>query len=494
MYKFLLSKLDQDVYDLFAYFLDSSSEHVKLTELSTSLGFTKRQITAVIERIVAFQKEYPFYEIEIINTRELCLRFSPNFLLSKLYSVMLEESIPFQILDRIFKEKYISLENTAQQYYVSNRTVQRKLREADTILSNYKLKLNLKNRSLIIGEEYRIRYFFHIMYWQIFDGNNTNCFGFNKNSINELKKKIQLYPTYYRNIDQEKFIQLLTLSMYRLKRGFALENLPIEMKEMGHLNISFEQFREELIDPVFSDNYLLEKATDNEYIFLYYMFSVMTTYLPTEICNSNFVLNNFSAKSLEVGAVFTETAQRFFALDDNAKGYLLINALTIHSTSLLFATENKVDAFGKTTIDKDYIRVFPKIYPIVQEMFDSLEQQFPIFRQLYQSNKRLLFQYTMLLSIVIKETDKPIRIFHEVKFGKIQDIRQKQQLYQTFGEKIVFVLENPDIVITDYPVYQQTFIDQNNKVIFFKWHSFPSTEKWLELIDVVENYERSLVV
>ena len=41
---------------------------------------------------------------------------------------MLEESMPFQILDRLFREKYLSLENTAQQHFVSNRTVQRKLK------------------------------------------------------------------------------------------------------------------------------------------------------------------------------------------------------------------------------------------------------------------------------------------------------------------------------------------------------------------------------
>ena len=73
---------------------------------------------------------------------------------------MLEESMPFQILDRLFREKYLSLENTAQQHFVSNRTVQRKLKEIMDILENYNISLNLKRKPLFVGEEYRIRHFF----------------------------------------------------------------------------------------------------------------------------------------------------------------------------------------------------------------------------------------------------------------------------------------------------------------------------------------------
>ena len=41
----------------------------------------------------------------------------------------------------------------------------------------------------------------------------------------------------------------------------------------------------------------------------------------------------------------------------------------------MFASKNKIDAFGKTTTDKDYRRVFPKLFPLVQEMYQSLSEQ-----------------------------------------------------------------------------------------------------------------------
>ena len=177
MYKFLLTKLDQDVYEVFAYFFENAEEYESISDLANKLSVSKRRIVLVIDRALDLRERYPFYDIEIIDGRTISLRFASNFLLSKLYSVMLEESMPFQILDRLFREKYLSLENTAQQHFVSNRTVQRKLKEIMDILENYNISLNLKRKPLFVGEEYRIRHFFHIMYWQILDGSNVRYFG-----------------------------------------------------------------------------------------------------------------------------------------------------------------------------------------------------------------------------------------------------------------------------------------------------------------------------
>lgn len=271
MYKFLLTKLDQDVYELFAHFFEQAVEREKLNVLAEKTNLSKRRIVLVFERALDLQTAYPYFEIALHEGREMTLYFAPNFLLSKLYSVMLEESMPFQILDRLFSDKYVSLEETAQQHYVSNRTVQRKLKEVETILENYHIRLNLKRKPLFVGEEYRIRHFFHIMYWQIYDATNVRYSGLTKQSVSTLKKKLTSYPSFYRGIDQEKFVQLLALSIYRFKRGFPVKEIPQEMREMRHLTISFEEFKEELIKPLLRDNLILNGLPETEFLFLYYM-------------------------------------------------------------------------------------------------------------------------------------------------------------------------------------------------------------------------------
>nr|WP_227644837.1 helix-turn-helix domain-containing protein [Enterococcus faecium] len=151
MYKFLLTKLDQDLYELFAYFFENAVEYKKITDISSKLSILRRTIQLVFERAMNTHVRYPFFKIEIYDGTHIKLDFASDFLLSQLYSVMLEKSMPFQILDRLFKEKYVPLEYTAQQYYVSNRTLQRKLKEITEILENYQLALNLKRKALFDG-------------------------------------------------------------------------------------------------------------------------------------------------------------------------------------------------------------------------------------------------------------------------------------------------------------------------------------------------------
>ena len=308
MYKFLLTKLDQDVYELFAHFFEQAVEREKLNDLAEKTNLSKRRIGLVFERALDLQKAYPYFEIALHEGREMTLYFAPNFLLSKLYSVMLEESMPFQILDRLFSDKYVSL------------------------------------------EEYRIRHFFHIMYWQIYDATNARYSGLTKQSVSILKKKLTSYPSFYRGIDQEKFVQLLALSIYRFKRGFPVKEIPQEMREMRHLTISFEEFKEELIKPLLRDNLILNGLPETEFLFLYYMFSVMTTYLPEEIPSQLTIGDHFSPRAIAAARLFAENAQKVFLVSESNIDYLLVNALTIHSVSLLFASKNKIDAFGKRVL------------------------------------------------------------------------------------------------------------------------------------------------
>ncbi len=258
---------------------------------------------------------------------------------------------------------------------------------------------------------------------------------------------------------------------------------------MVHLTISFEQFKEELIKPLLRDNLILNDVPEAEFLFLYYMFSVMTTYLPEEIPSHPSIDDHFSEQALATARLFAETAQKIFLVPEGETDYLLINALYIHSVSVVFPSKNKIDAFGKTTTDKDYRRVFPKIFPLVQELYQTLTQQTPLFASMYAGNNRLLFQYSMLLSIVAKIDRSTVRIFHESKFGKIQEIRQKERLKRWFGYTLSFVSEKPDFVVTDYPVDRQAFLDQNPNVQFFKWNSFPTGDRWLELIEAVETFQ-----
>ena len=46
----------------------------------------------------------------------------------------------------------------------------------------------------------------------------------------------------------------------------------------------------------------------------------------------------------------------------------------------------------------------------------------------------------------------------------------------------------------DYPVDRQYFINQNREVRFFKWNSFPTGDRWLELVEAIEKFQMSLLM
>ena len=64
--------------------------------------------------------------------------------------------------------------------------------------------------------------------------------------------------------------------------------------------------------PLLRDNYLLNETSENEYIFLYYMFSVMTTYLPDEIPTELTMTNHFSEESLQAAKLFRKQRNKLF--------------------------------------------------------------------------------------------------------------------------------------------------------------------------------------
>jgi len=70
MYKFLLTKLDQDVYEVFAYFFENAEEYESISDLANKLSVSKRRIVLVIDRALDLRERYPFYDIEIIEDRK----------------------------------------------------------------------------------------------------------------------------------------------------------------------------------------------------------------------------------------------------------------------------------------------------------------------------------------------------------------------------------------------------------------------------------------
>ena len=93
--------------------------------------------------------------------------------------------------------------------------------------------------------------------------------------------------------------------------------------------------------PLLRDNYLLNETSENEYIFfvLYVFSNDHPIYLMRSLYRvDEMMTNHFSEESLQA-AKLSETAKQAFLVPDSATTYLFVNALNIHSTSLMFASK-----------------------------------------------------------------------------------------------------------------------------------------------------------
>lgn len=164
---------DRLVQNFFVFYYRSYQDTYTYKELVDELNISYPVLNNVLEQVEDIQREYPEFMIKRDN-KEIQVVFSERFLLNKIRVNLTKATLLYTIWDAIFYQKFKSLEAFSQSQYVSGRTVQRQIGTFAPILDQYKLELNLKKSEYLVGEEYRIRYFFHSFYWHVYDEIESN--------------------------------------------------------------------------------------------------------------------------------------------------------------------------------------------------------------------------------------------------------------------------------------------------------------------------------
>ena len=66
-------------------------------------------------------------------------------------------------------------------------------------------------------KEYYIRYFYHVMYWQLFDETDSDLLATIRDK-QTIVTQIERHAPYMRKIDCNKFLSLLAISLQRIKQ------------------------------------------------------------------------------------------------------------------------------------------------------------------------------------------------------------------------------------------------------------------------------------
>lgn len=370
MLQALLDTTEKQIYAFLNHCYETNKKDFTMKELSGVFDWKTNKMQSIVQQVEVFRARYPQFTLTYDRLeKEVSIAFSPRFLLSQAYSVLLQGTVGFILLDALFQGDYHSLEQLSQKTFRSPRTIQRKLQELNHVLANYHLSYSLKKGDPLAGAEYAIRYFYHLTYWQIFDEKNSRVLA----SLKEKEQSVALFEShasYMRKIDIEKFLHLFAITVQRIHQKHPLLFLPKEVLTFEHPLIEKNQFYQVFLNPLFNRNHLsFSDISEDERSFLYYMFGVMNTYLEEDLDAAN--ISWLTQPQYQQEAQLVEKLAVYFRLTftEAEKNYLLVNLVMIHSASGCFGTRQKSDSFGKTTDEQELQAAFPVLYPTMNRFF-----------------------------------------------------------------------------------------------------------------------------
>lgn len=488
-YDQILDKDERLAYSLIELFINKGMETIQLTEIREELHVSTHRLFHLLKIIEDLAERFKTFSI-LISKKECTLKSSPTFSLQDIYMEMFKTSIGFKLLSELLSKSTFSLENFAQKNFMSTRTIYRKIPILHDYLNNYHMELNLRKKYPLSGDEYFIRYFFHILYWQIY-GPSRKYDQLTNKQISEIERSLSEKYPYFRKIDRSRWIHYFDLTLKRVRNGFYLKKIPNEIKNFRNICIKFETFKEQILVYSFFPNKIDEKTKECEARLLYYVLSMMTTYSFTE---SKALLAKSPEKTNKVNysiQTFIVVIEKLFhiKLTDAEVLFLKLNLLVIHSKTHVYATKSKTDVFGRETSETGLADFFPAYYyKIKDNLLNSNCQE--TFLKLYQKNERLFFQYCILLREILENHQSiPFRIFLQSKFGKLQEEWQKRRLKDIVSNDICIQFvddeQKANLILTDYTNQNDELKEEK-----YYWQTNPTGKDWKHIVNYITNYKR----
>lgn len=479
---------DRLVQNFFVFYYRSYQDTYTYKELVDELNISYPVLNNVLEQVEDIQREYPEFMIKRDN-KEIQVVFSERFLLNKIRVNLTKATLLYTIWDAIFYQKFKSLEAFSQSQYVSGRTVQRQIGTFAPILDQYKLELNLKKSEYLVGEEYRIRYFFHSFYWHVYDEIESNRPPIVEKSVTEVYQKLTNYFPFLRHAAKERFINLLAVCVTRIKQGYEIQEIPESVRKFYNPFMDKGTFDNEILLPFFEMNLIFPKdLPDEELIYLYYMFTVGQSYSQESLqrlrLQSPMYMNDYR-KLIEDWISLIEQ-QIHFSFGQNERKLLFINATYIFSFLLTFGLGNKIDLFGDYITLSEIERQYHYWFTVLEKISCDLESENKVWYETLNSNS---FKYyaSQILYYILSDYDAPVRVAVESKSRGIEEEIQKQKLVRMSPRpiNIVGIRENPDVIISDYAIDLSKYFVKEIPYLF-QWGEKQYLPDWIRVITFID--------
>lgn len=440
---------------------------------SDFLNVDRRTILKIVtdlERdIVACQWENQL-TLEITETK-IIANFSISFSLENFYRYYMERSLCVELVQSIFKEPEISLDQIIENFFVSRTTFYRRITPLKELLAEFDLELDFTKKQYFIGDEKQIRYFFSIFFWEIFrsTGDYTHPALKDKNHLKTIQSSLQLaLPNYL------YFKLYLNIALTRTSQGYEIKHsIPYPIREV---NYSYNQFKK-LCLPYFDQ---LNPIQQNKEIHTLYFFCLTCTIYPKSVTNTIAIQN---VRPLPFAHFWILYYTEYFntTLSNRDYVYLYLNLIILYEKHNTF--RGGVSSFGVNTVTEVLMEENPDVLKHSTLFFNFLsekEEEFHVapFQKL---------AYTLLIRRLLISAAPPLNLLVCSKIGQ-EETEWIQKLIQKISSIPVKFQSadypNLDLIISDFPLPAEEITTSSDKL--FMWLTFPSHKEWKSLLIKME--------
>ena len=418
-------------------------------------------------------EDYLTLEVTEIN---VSATFSAHFSLENCYRYYMRKSLCVELVQIIFENFTISLDQLIDEFFISRTTFYRRIVPLKEVLAEFDLELDFTNKQCIVGEEKQIRYFFSIFFWDIF----RSIGSYKHPALTDEKYVSKIRADLNLSLETFIFFQLcLNIALTRITQGYQLvEDISYSIIE---INYSYALFKD-LITPYFTK---LGQIQQDREIKTFYFFCLTGTIYPKSMTRlipmTNIPELNFARQWI---LYYTDYFNTILSDDDYV--YLYVNLILLYEKTHTF--HGGTSTFGVNSVTEVLTEKSPYILKQATQFFRHLSKQNEEF---YIAPFQML-DYTLLIRRLIASAAHPLNLLVCSKVG-LEEVEWIQNLIRKKSSvPVKFNLEEDlDLVISDFPLPLGSIPVPLEKL--FVWLTFPNPTEWRTLLEWLETiYYRKL--
>ncbi|MGY3779658.1 helix-turn-helix domain-containing protein [Isobaculum melis] len=462
--------------------LYENTDNLKVSDIGKQIGNDFRTTLLLLEDI---QKDIMTnqwenllqFNVKPVKKSTIDITIGESFSLNTFYAYYMKKSFCFEFCMAIFTGQYQTLQAFSEEHYVSIPTIYRKIKPLKELLEEFRLTLDLATPNLINGKEHHIRYFFFVLFWEIFHSSNI----FFKDAT-KIRKLVNSIGSQYFSFSPASLLKLeimLAIIIVRREQScFLVEAFSLEIysKTLKDFKAGILQFFEYF-------NLSNKSFLENDVDFLYSFFTLTDTYSWEHFENLPLEFFSFSAAAFQVAKQWVALFSSFFSikLSTQDKHYLLINLICIHTRKDFFP-ENKF-SIGTTSYQEVLNKTHPHLLKHMLLFFKVVEKQTTI-----TLNDQLRLSYAVLVRDMINRLGPSLNlcVFSSINEEQQQSLVRHIKRYCSMPLHFESTISaTTDLVISDFPM-DYSFFDYQQES-HFQWNSFPTQKEWTALTKKMED-------